>query len=131
MDELPQSDNHLTQQFAASTKVARADLYVALVSPGVDPTISNSVFDRTIGLVRVCAVGEAATAYIRAQLAEEAGDLFGDHVPKLKLADAWRVDDVAAERERDKLCGRGCMATLLRFLAYGLHAQMEIWLDGV
>jgi len=79
--------------------VARADLDVTFITACVDPAVGNCVFYGAIVFVRVRAIGEAAAAYIGSQLAEEAGDLFGNHVPELELADARRVDDVAAEGE--------------------------------
>ena len=49
----------------------------------------------------------------------------------MKLANAGRVDDVAAERERDEHGGRRRVAALLRFHADGLHAQCEVRLDCI
>src|SRR4051794_29734691 len=87
----------------ASVVVSRPDLYVALVATGVDPAVSNGVFHGTKVFVRVCAIGETAAAHVRAELAKVPGNLFGNHVPKLELADAGRVHDIAAEGKGNKL----------------------------
>ncbi len=116
---------------AKSGHVARADLHVAFVAPGVDPAIGHGIFHCTMVFVRVGAIGKAAAAYVGSQFAEVTGDFFRDHVPKLKLANAGRVDDVAAERQRDELGGCGRVAPLLGFFAHRLYAQCQARLDCV
>src|SRR3954454_15398342 len=63
-------------RFRCLSVVRRANLDVAFVPSGVDPAICHGILHRTVGFVRVGAVGKPALAHVRSQLAEVAGDFF-------------------------------------------------------
>ena len=81
---------------SATPSIPRRQVAKALVAAGVEQVVGHGVFDGAVGFVRVRAVGKAAAADVRADVAIEAGDFFGDHVPQLELPDAGRIDDEAA-----------------------------------
>jgi hypothetical protein len=99
---------------------------ITFISPGIEPAIGHGVFHGAVRFVTVRAIGEFALVDKRPQIAEEAGDLGGDDVPKLKLPNAGRVDHIAVARgQPNESRGRGGVLALLRFLADGGHTQFE------
>src|SRR5436190_567671 len=111
---------------ASATYVAKA-----FIPPRIQSVVGDGVFDGAIGLVRVGAVGEAAKADVGPNVAIEAGDFFGHDVPKLKLPDAGRIDDEAADFERNQAGDRGGVFAFFVLAADFADAKGEFWLDGV
>ena len=111
--------------------VAREQVAVAFVAARVEAAVGHGVFHGAAGFVRVRAVGKFAAAYIGPQIAHPAANLFRHHVPKLKLPNARRVDDITAGRQRNQFGGRGRVPTFLRFGADRGNAQVQFRLDRV
>jgi hypothetical protein len=69
-------------------------LRIALIPAGVDPSISDCIFDRTVIFMCVRAVRVSAFADIRADVTKVTCHLFSDDIPKFKLTDAGSVDHI-------------------------------------
>ena len=77
------------------------------------------------------AVGIAAEVDVGAQIAVVAGDLLGNHVPQLKLADAGRIHHVPTRGQRNQPGGSGGVLSLLILFANFPHLQPQAELDRV
>src|SRR5262245_49798588 len=104
---------------------------ITLVPPHVESAVGYGVFHRAMRLVRVRAVWKAAEADVRANVAVVARDLLGNHVPELKLANARRIDHVAAHRQRNQPGDCRRVLSLLIFLTDLADAQTKLRLDRV
>ena len=69
---------------------------VAFVAAGIHVAVGHGVFHGAFGFVGVGAVGIAAPADERAQIAKISGHFRRHDIPQLKLSHAGRVDHIAA-----------------------------------
>src|SRR5262245_52183308 len=104
---------------------------IAFVPPGVEAVVGDGVFDGAVGFMHVRAVGIAAQADIGTDVAVVTRDLFWHDVPELKLPDARRIDDKAADRERDQAGDRRRMLSFLILAADFADAQGQFGLNSV
>ena len=104
---------------------------VALVPPNVNVPIGDCVLHRTEILVLMRAIRIAAETDIRPDIAIEPGQFLGNDVPKLKLTDARRIDQVTTTRQRNELCRRGRVPPLLVFSTDLLDSEVQSWFDGI
>ena len=109
----------------------RVQSTVALVAARVESAVGHRIFDGAVRLVRMGAVGKPAVVDVDPQVAKEPGDLLGNHVPQLKLADAGSVHDIAARGQRHQLRrGRG-VPSLLVLLADRVDPQLQPRFDRI
>ena len=104
---------------------------VTLVTGCRNHSRSNGCLDTAANLVVVQAVREAAVAYKRAELDEEALDLFANHVPQPQLTNAGRIDDPASIFEAFKHCGARGMPAFSRIVGDAGSFQPQPGLNGV
>src|SRR3954451_1025071 len=64
-----------------SLLITSSQMTITFVPPGVEAPVGDGVFDGAVRFVRVRAVGKAAEAHVGADIAIEAGHLFGHDVP--------------------------------------------------
>ena len=102
-----------------------------MVAPNADlPAIDRALDGAASSWVWVQS-GKAHNGYIRPKLGEEAFHFFRDDVPQLKLPDARRIDDPAAEFETDQLGGRRRVPAFLVHFADRADAQRQFRLNRV
>src|SRR6185369_11630240 len=87
--------------------------------------------DGTVVLVQMRAAGKAAAGDEGMELREVAVKFLRDDTPKVKLADARRVDDPAAEFEFDEFGSRRGVPPLLVHLADFADLQPQSRLDCI
>ena len=116
------------QSLILSLLLSAEQMTITLVPPLVQPAVGHGVLDGAVVLVGVRAVGKLAEADVGPQIAVEAGHFFGDHVPKLELPHARRVDHVAAAIQRQQPGGGGRVPAFFVFVADRLHTGR--WSEG-
>ena len=107
------------------------ELQIALEPAEVDLAPVDGVLDGAFGFVGVRAVGELAEGDIGAELDEVALELGGLDAPELELAEARRIDDVAARFEPDQLGGGGRVLALEGPVGDRADAEVQARLDRV
>ena len=84
-----------------SIRLAEEQAAVAFVASQIETAIGHGAFDGALLFMGMGAIGEPAEADVRANVAVEAGDFLGNHVPELELANAGCIDDVPPTGEGD------------------------------
>src|SRR5436305_9987801 len=101
-----------------SSFVSASQVAVALVPPRVEATVGDGVLHRAVGLVCVRTVWKATTTHIWPDISIVASYFLRHDVPKLKLANARRIDNEAADPQRNQ-SGHG--RRVLPFLVLATH----------
>ena len=112
-------------------ELAGSEREIAFVASGVEPSVGDGVFNGARGLDVMRAVGEFTQIFVRPEIAVISEHLFRLDVPEHELADAGRVDDVAAERELEEPRGRRRVPAFLIFAAHFPDAELERGVDRV
>ena len=104
---------------------------ITFITADVNLSPSDGVLDGAAGFVGVRAIGESARGNVRTELDEAALEFGGIDVPEFELAEAGRIDDVAAEFQADEFGVGGGVFPFAGPIGNLGDAEVQAGLDGV